>query len=204
MYAAARVEKERYHLMARPPKQGLDYFPLDTELDTKFKLIEAEFGLTGFAIVVKLLQMIYGGFGYYGEWTTEVALLFSQNCGGGKVVSEIVRAAVKRGIFDKGMYEKYSILTSKGIQERYFTAVNRRTQTNIRKEYLLVQFAQNSENVCNNSVNVDNNSVNVCRNAQIKEKKKKIYYGAKSAEKDIYDYSDLEQLMRESRSKEGN
>lgn len=182
--------------MARPLKQGLDYFPFDTELDTKFKLIEAEFGLTGFAIVVKLLQMIYGGFGYYGEWSTEVALLFSQSCGGGKVVSEIVRAAVKRGIFDKGMFEKYGILTSKGIQKRYFTAVNRRAQTNIKEEYLLVQFAQKSENAYNNSINVDNNSVNVCNNSQIKEKRKKIYYGAKSAEKDIYNYSDLEQLMR--------
>ena len=44
--------------MARPLKDGVDYFPLDTVLDTKFELIEAEYGLTGFAVVVKLLQKI--------------------------------------------------------------------------------------------------------------------------------------------------
>ncbi len=42
-------------------KDGIPYFPLDCELDSKFELIEAEFGLQGFAVVVKLLQRIYGG-----------------------------------------------------------------------------------------------------------------------------------------------
>ena len=46
--------------MPRPIKNGVDYFPLDVHLDKKFELIEAEFGLTGFAVVVKLLQRIYG------------------------------------------------------------------------------------------------------------------------------------------------
>ena len=42
-------------------KSGLEYFPLDVVLDDKFELIEAEFGLTGFAVIVKLFQKIYGG-----------------------------------------------------------------------------------------------------------------------------------------------
>lgn len=37
-------------------KSGIDYFPLDVTLDAKFELIEAEFGLTGFGVVVHLLQ----------------------------------------------------------------------------------------------------------------------------------------------------
>lgn len=37
--------------MARPLKQGLDYFPLDCQVDVKFELVEAEFGLTGFGVV---------------------------------------------------------------------------------------------------------------------------------------------------------
>ena len=60
-------------------KDGIPYFPLDCELDSKFELIEAEFGLQGFAVVVKLLQRIYGGEGYYCEWTEDVALLFGKN-----------------------------------------------------------------------------------------------------------------------------
>ena len=120
-------------------KSGIDYFPLDVALDEKFELIEAEFGLTGFGVVVKLLQKIYGGQGYYVEWTNEVALLFAKRIGlGGSAVSEIVEASVKRGIFDKTLYEKYRVLTSKGIQKRYFEAVARRKSVEVESAYLLV------------------------------------------------------------------
>ena len=51
-------------------KSGIDYFPLDVVLDEKFELIEAEYGLTGFGVIVRLLQEIYGKAGYYIEWTT--------------------------------------------------------------------------------------------------------------------------------------
>ena len=127
---------------------GIPYFPLDVHLDDKFNLIEAEFGLTGFAVVVKLFQKIYGGQGYYCEWTEDVALLFSRNIGlGGNVVSEIVSASIKRGIFDKGIYDKYRVLTSEGIQKRYFEAVSRRVSVDVEKAYLLVQVAQKYKNV---------------------------------------------------------
>ena len=77
--------------MARPIKNGLDYFPMDVVCNDKIELIEAEFGLTGFATVVKLFQKIYGERGYYCEWTDEVALLFGKKNGlGSNVVSEIV------------------------------------------------------------------------------------------------------------------
>ena len=42
-------------------KSGLEYFPLDCNMDDKLELIEAEFGITGFGVVVKLFQKIYGG-----------------------------------------------------------------------------------------------------------------------------------------------
>lgn len=161
--------------MPRPTKQGLDYFPLDVHLDDKFALIEAEFGLTGFAVVVKLFQKIYGECGYYCEWTDEVALLFSHKIGlGGKVVSEIVSASVRRGIFDKGLLEKYQILTSNGIQKRYLEAVNRRKQIKIKSDYLLINCADFSENDSKNRINVDNNAQNECNNLQRKVKESKV------------------------------
>ena len=49
--------------------EGIPYFPLDVYVDDKIRLIEAEFGLKGFAVIVKLYQKIYGGFGYYCEST---------------------------------------------------------------------------------------------------------------------------------------
>lgn len=137
-------------------KSGLDFFPLDVCLDEKFELIEAEFGLKGFAVVIKLLQRIYGQQGYYCEWTEEVALLFGKSLSlGSNVVSEIVSASVRRGLFDKTLYEKYHILTSKGIQKRYFEAAVRRKSVEVKKEYLLLSDIRFYKNVSISSVNVN-------------------------------------------------
>lgn len=164
-------------------KYGIPYFPLDCVLDEKFELIEAEFGLTGFAIVVKLLQRIYGGQGYYCEWTNEVALLFAKrHNAGGSVVSEIVEASIRRGIFDCNMFEKYQILTSKGIQGRYLKAVDRRKQIEIKKEYLLLKCDQISENVRIIEENVNILPKNDDISKQRKEEKRR---EKKSKEKNI-------------------
>ena len=160
--------------MPRPIKNGVDYFPLDVHLDEKFELIEAEFGLTGFAVVVKLLQRIYGQDGYYCEWNDEVALLFGKRIGlGGSAVSEIVSASIRRGLFDQTLYDRYQILTSAGIQKRYFEAVARRKVVNVEAAYLLIEVTQVPENVHINRVNVDINPENVCNNPQTKENKTK-------------------------------
>ncbi len=138
-------------------KSGIDWFPLDVSLDEKFELMEAEFGLDGFAVVVKLFQRIFGGEGYYCEWTNEVALLFAKRVGmGGNAVSEILSAAIKRGIFDSRLFEKYRIITSRGIQKRYFEAIKRRNEFTVIKQYLLVDPAQ----ICK-KVNITYENVNI-------------------------------------------
>ena len=50
----------------RPIKQGLDYFPLDVDMDTddKIVLIESRYGSDGFTVIIKLLMKIYRN-GYY-------------------------------------------------------------------------------------------------------------------------------------------
>lgn len=128
-------------------KTKLEWFKLDCQCDEKIELIEAEYGLKGFAVIIKLYQRIYGGEGYYCEWNDDVALLFSRKVGlGCSVVSEIIRKSVYRGIFDKAMLENYGILTSHGIQKRYYECTARRQFSKIRPEYALVQCTQNSEN----------------------------------------------------------
>lgn len=161
--------------MARQTKSGIDYFPLDVSMDDSMKLIEAEFGLKGFAVVVKLWQKIYGGEGYYCEWTEEVALLFKSEVAlGGDVVSEIVNASIRRGIFDKEKFEKYGILTSKGIQTRYFEATNRRKELKVKKQYLLISVDKKHLNADINPQNVNINEENADINPQSKVKKSKV------------------------------
>lgn len=156
-------------------KSGLEYFPLDVHLDEKFELIEAEFGITGFAVVVKLLQRIYGGQGYYCEWTDEVALVFARHCGvGASAVSEIVNASIRRGIFDQKIFQEHGILTSAGIQRRYLDACSRRKIVEIQKSYLLLCHTQIPKNVHICGENVDIFAENVYANEQSKVKESKV------------------------------
>lgn len=165
------VPKKKVVAMARPKKQGLDYFPLDVVLDDKFDLIEAEFGIKGFGVLIKLYQKIYAENGYYCEWNSEVALVFTRkNCPdvGASAVSEIVKSAIKRDIFDKDMFDKYGVLTSRGIQTRFIEATSRRSGAAIDEKYSLII------NADNNRINVYNNSINVCNNPQSKVKESKV------------------------------
>ena len=156
-------------------KNGLNYFPLCCQPDDKLNLIEAEYGIRGTAVIYKLFQKIYGEKGYYCEWDDEVGLLLSSKtcglAGGDKLVSEVISAALKRDLFSTEKYEKYGILTSRGIQERYFLAVKRRKGVEAIREYLLLKVAQIPENVNIISKNVDINAKNDSRNEQIKENK---------------------------------
>lgn len=154
-------------------RKGLDFFPLNTVLDDKFQLIEAEYGLKGFAIVVKLLQKIYRDEGYYCEWNDDVRLLFAQSVGQNvNLVSDIVRSCIKRGLFDGDMLKKYEILTSAGIQKRFFGSTSRRVSVDVIKDYLLVCRTQIPQNVNILSGNVDRNQKNVDRNSIKKDRKK--------------------------------
>ena len=145
-------------------------------MNDKIKLIEAEFGIKAFAIIVKLYQKIYSERGYYCEWNEDVALLFIASLGGNSGVSKslidvILAASIRRGIFSEELYERYGILTSKRIQEQYFDAVSRREKVEVEKEYLLVKVSKNMVIVNNNSINVYINSQNVSSNTQSKEEK---------------------------------
>ena len=101
-------------------------------------------------------------------------------------MSEIVSAAIRRGIFDEGLYKKYSILTSRGIQRRYFEVVSRRKEVIVKKEYLLIEVTQKYKNVNISGENVDISSENVDISEQRKVKESKV---KKSKEKESMQYA---------------
>lgn len=167
-------------------KEGIDFFPLNCQMDEKIELVEAQYGLKGFAVVVKLLQRIYGEHGYYCEWNDDIAFLFARQNGlsngeaPNNLICDIVSASIRRGIFDKGLFDKYGILTSKGIQKRYLEATSRRTEVTLKKEYLLLSadnFKGNvnifSENVCKNQKNAYSFSQSKVKESKGKESRVK-------------------------------
>lgn len=113
--------------MARPIKLGLDYFPHDTHSndDTALALIEAEFGIAGYAVYFKLLEFIYSQ-GYATLWGADERSLFYHKLGAVGVserkASEIIKGLVRRSLFDKGVLNSFQILTSKSIQLRWLEA----------------------------------------------------------------------------------
>lgn len=164
--------------MARPQKDGLDYFPLDVDMDQddKVELIEAQHGLIGFSIIIKLFMKIYKN-SYYYEWTQKEQLLFSKRVNVDiNSVNVIINDCINWGLFNKDMLDKEQILTSTGIQKRYLEASSRRCKIKIAKKYLLL----NDEvvNLYRNLVIVDINAnlvvVNDNIGTQRKEKESKV------------------------------
>jgi len=157
--------------MARPIKQGLDYFPMDVTTDDKFELIEAKHGLIGFGIIIKLFQRIYKE-GYYLKWNEEIALIFKKKINVDiNLLNVVINDAIAYNILDKSCFNKYKILTSAGIQKRYFAACERRTGIEITKKYIIVDI--NSINAYKNSINVDKKYTKKSKVNEIKEEETK-------------------------------
>jgi hypothetical protein len=162
-------------MAGRNNKTGLDYFELDCHMDSSIRLIQAEFGLKGFAVFVKLLQEIYGEYGYYCEWTQDKELLFASenglSSGSSGLLGEILSACIRRDIFSEKLFKKYGILTSSGVQKQYLKATVKREVVSMKKEYLLISIPENRKNVVVNSISVGINSISDGRNAQSRVEK---------------------------------
>jgi hypothetical protein len=166
-------------LMAAPYKSGIEYFSLDTELDRKFDLLESSLGIIGFGVTIKLLQRIYHS-SYYLKWDEEELLLFKKRVNVDiNIINDVINEGLKWGLFSREMYDKYSILTSHGIQIRYIAATQRRTVVTFYQEYLLVsqeEFSYPKGVIVNiKSVNDDNNLKKdvIYLQSKVKESKEK-------------------------------
>lgn len=166
-------------MAGRQNKVGLDYFELDCHMDEKVRLVQAEYGLKGFAVFVKLLQEIYGGYGYYCEWTQDRELLFASenglNGGSQQLLGDIVEACIRRNIFSERLFKEYGILTSSGVQKQYLKATVKREVVELKKEYLLISVPVNRKNVVINSISSGINDISDSGNAQSRVEKSKVY-----------------------------
>ena len=166
-------------MAGRQNKVGLDYFELDCHMDEKVRLVQAEYGLKGFAVFVKLLQEIYGGYGYYCEWTQDRELLFASenglNGGSQQLLGDIVEACIRRNIFSERLFKEYGILTSSGVQKQYLKATVKREVVELKKEYLLISVPVNRKNVVINSISSGINDISDTGNAQSRVEKSKVY-----------------------------
>lgn len=127
--------------MARPKKSGLDYFPFDIDFfyDEKVVCVAGEFGLKGEICLIHLLCAVYRN-GYFVEWTKPLRYKLLKELPGvsGGLLSQIVESSVRWGFFDKDLFDSAHILTSRGIQRRYFEVGRRRISADASLPYLLI------------------------------------------------------------------
>src|SRR5699024_4700525 len=156
--------------MARPLKTGIDYFPLDCNFmkDIKVRRILRSCGPSSISVLICLLCIIYQDEGYYIEWGENAGFLVADEIGViESLVHEVVKISVNVCLFNEDLFNKYRVLTSKGIQKRYKEATWRRVDNSINIDYKLID-----DDI--NQVNVDNNQVNDDRSTQSKVDKSKV------------------------------
>lgn len=110
--------------MARPIKEGLDYFPMDVDIlhNIKIRRVIKQYGEKGFMAYVFLLCEIYKN-SYYIEIKDNEVFELSDLFGITEDESlQMLDGLVNLKLFDAEMWKTKRILTSVEIQKRYFTA----------------------------------------------------------------------------------
>lgn len=152
--------------MARPVKEGLDYFPFDVDFATneKTEAITGEFGPKGVLIFIYLLAAIYRK-GYYLEWTELAKNQLVNRVSGatGELVGLVVKRLTEYGTFNKDLFLSDNVLTSQRIQETFTDATKRR------KSQKPTLYWINADN--NSSSNGVNDYINT--QSKVKESKQK-------------------------------
>ena len=155
-------------MLARPTKTGLEYFPLDVNFlyDIKVRKIIKPLGPEAIGVLVYLLAEIYKDNGYYISWNDDICFLMSDLTGiDEELIKDVVSKALEVDFFNKDKYKKYNILTSKGIQNRYISATEKRKNTNINDNYIIkneqISTNEHTQNNSNTKVNSEETGVNV-------------------------------------------
>lgn len=156
--------------MARPLREGIDYFPLDVGFfrDRKIRQIKAEFGAKGIVIFLYILASAYEEHGYYFDVSEDDDfLLVAEGAGCGcspEFTKEVVTGVVKRSLFDEGVFNRFGILTSQSMQRRFLRAVSTRDTIYVDERYWLLDINNKKDVPASISKKITFNKVSLQRN----------------------------------------
>lgn len=161
--------------MARPKKEGMDYFPHDTDAvnDEKIEALRMLYGNDGYAFYFILLERIYRTNDF--ELEVSDAETIQILCRKVEVSREkfdsMLETSLKWGCFDRESYEERGVLTSSGVKKRADVVVQKRVKMRekYQKDKAKVSEAETKEET-------------EAETPQSKEKKRK---GKESSNKDI-------------------
>lgn len=158
--------------MARKPKIGLDYFPLEVDFldDTKIAQLLVSHGHIGILVYIRFLCRVYKE-GYFIEATIEElseAISLELHISNKKLKETIYKVLIsmkEMNLIDSLTYEFYKVITSKSIQKQFLASTIRRKKQEEYPYWLLsadevdniTRYFRAKANESNNEINVDRN-----------------------------------------------
>ncbi|MEK3819655.1 DUF4373 domain-containing protein [Cytobacillus sp. FSL W8-0315] len=118
--------------MARPKKEGMDYFPHDTDAvnDEKIESLRLLYGNDGYAFYFILLERIYRTkqFELDVSDAETIQILAKKVSVSEDKFLKMLETSLKRDCFDRQAYEERKVLTSEGIKKRASVVVDKRVK----------------------------------------------------------------------------
>jgi hypothetical protein len=187
--------------MGRKAEPGISYYRMNCghTINKKVRLLFNEFGSDGYWIWQCLLDQTYPHKGYYFDCNDKDALeLFATDVCKKQVslVDEVIAGCVRRGLFDKAVFDMFGILSSAMIQEVYLDATKERrkkgTVIELEEKYLLIKIPENEVNISiipgkneippgKNKIDPGNNPQSKVENSKVEESKEENVAAAKPA-----------------------
>lgn len=128
--------------MARPRKEGMDYFPHDTDAanDEKIEALRSLYGNDGYAFYFIMLERIYRTADFEidvsdAETREQTFHILARKIAVTREQFEkMLCTALKWGCFDKVKYEENGIITSEGIKKRASVVVEKREKMRLKRQ----------------------------------------------------------------------
>lgn len=196
--------------MARPKKEGLDYFPFDVDFfsDRKIKILKARFGADGITIYIYLLCEVYKkGFSLILDEDFLYIVADDLSMSEDKV-KQVLNFLLERSLLDSKLFQSDKVLTSAGIQRRYQEAVRTRaskTPIEIEDFWLLDEketetfikvrhkTGKSENNHSYSEKNSDKSEIYATKKSKVKESKEK---GEKEGVGRYFDNEELDNTFR--------
>lgn len=131
--------------MSGVPKIGIDFAGWNVDMfdnDTKIDKLLCSKGWIGFSVYFWLCMKAYGTEGYFYRWRYDDCASTARKMGSGIsacTVRETVDYCLQISLFDKGRFDEWGILTSRGIQRRYWCVLQKRRVKKVYCEFWLLE-----------------------------------------------------------------
>jgi len=130
--------------MARQPKKGLEYFPMDVNVfqDIKIRKLIKYQGSNAFSIYSYLLCLIYKD-GYYMKYDPDLSFIVSEFTGfDEEYIARVFNCCLDVDLFHKELFISHKIITSKGIQERFSFVTKSLNRVSVIKDFNLISWEE--------------------------------------------------------------